>query len=143
MLNEAKNLDEEAERHIREGLTEDELELYDLLKKDKMTREEEQKVKLAARSLLHRLLEEQPKVLIQDWYKDSQSKTIVRSTVEQVLHATLPDSYSSPIFRKKCDTIFDMMLQYANSGRKWAAPTKGGSGYDQTYSRFAETRPSP
>jgi type I restriction enzyme, R subunit len=69
-----RNLKEESERHIREGLTEDELELFDLLKKDKMTREETQKVRLAARALLHRLREESPKVLVQDWFKDVQSK---------------------------------------------------------------------
>ena len=55
-------------------LTEDELELFDLLKKDKMTKEETQKVRLAAKSLLHRLREESPKVLVQDWFKDAQSK---------------------------------------------------------------------
>jgi type I restriction enzyme, R subunit len=57
-----KDLQAESERHIREGLTEDELELFDLFKKDTMTKEETQKVRLAAKSLLHRLLEEQPKV---------------------------------------------------------------------------------
>ena len=46
-----KDLKAESERHIREGLTEDELELFDLLKKDKMTKEETQKVRLAAKSL--------------------------------------------------------------------------------------------
>jgi|GEM_PF-1688219 len=61
-----QDLQEEAERHIREGLTEDELELFDLLKKDGMTNEETQKVRLAAKSLLHRLREESPKVLVQD-----------------------------------------------------------------------------
>ena len=70
----AKDLKEESERHIREGLTEDELELFDLIKKDKMTKEETQKVRLAAKSLLHRLREEPPKVLVQDWFKDSQTK---------------------------------------------------------------------
>jgi type I restriction enzyme R subunit len=121
LMNHARSLKEEDERHIREGLSEDELELYDLLKKEKMTRDEEQKVKLAAKALLHRLLEEHPRVLIQDWYKDSQTKIIVRSTVEQVLHDKLPESYDRSIFKKKCDNVFNMMLQYANSGRKWAA----------------------
>ena len=36
-----KDLQAESERHIREGLTEDELELFDLIKKDKMTKEED------------------------------------------------------------------------------------------------------
>lgn len=121
LMNHARALREEEERHIREGLTEDELELYDLLKKDKMTGEEKKKVKLASKLLLRRLLEEHPKVLVQDWHKDSHTKAVVRSTVEQVLDERLPPSYDRLLFKEKCDNIFDTMLQYANSGRKWAA----------------------
>ncbi len=86
-----------------------------------MTKDETKKVKLAAKSLLHRLLEEQPKVLVQDWYKDSQTQKVVRSTVEQVLDNELPKSYDRALFKKKCDNVFEMMLDYASSGRKWAA----------------------
>lgn len=121
LVNFTESLQAEEERHVREGLTEDELELFDLLKKDRMTQEETKKVKLAAKSLLHRLLEEHPKVLIQDWYKDSQSQLIVRSTVEQVLHENLPNSYEQGVFREKCDNVFDLILDYASHGRKWAA----------------------
>jgi type I restriction enzyme R subunit len=117
----AKSIKAEDERHVREGLTEDELEMFDLLKKDKMTQDETLKVKLAAKSLLHRLLEEHPNVLVQDWYKDSQSQRVVRSTVEQILHENLPDSYDRIIFREKCDNVFELMLDYASQGRKWAA----------------------
>jgi type I restriction enzyme R subunit len=117
----AEDLRAEEERHIREGLTDDELELFDLLKKDKMTQEETQKVKLAVKSLLHRLLEEQPKVLVQDWYKDTQTQKQVRSTVEKVLDSELPESYDRVLFREKCDNVFHLMLDYASHGRKWAA----------------------
>ena len=120
-MNFARDMQAEDERHVREGLTEDELELFDLLKQDKMTKEETEKVKLAAKSLLHRLLEEHPKVLVQYWYKDLQSQKIVRSTVEQVLDHELPDSYDRALFKKKCDNVFEMMLDYASHGRKWAA----------------------
>jgi type I restriction enzyme R subunit len=116
-----QDLKEESERHIREGLTEDELELFDLLKKDKMTREETRKVRLAAKSLLRRLLEESPKVLVQDWYKDSQSKRKVQSAVEEVLNTHLPDSYDRVVFKEKCDNVFDLILNYAIQGIKWAA----------------------
>ena len=68
-----------------------------------MTQDDTKKVKLAAGSLMHRLLEEHPKVLVQDWYKDSQSKEVVRLAVEQVLDKNLPDSYDRILFRKKCD----------------------------------------
>lgn len=86
-----------------------------------MTQEETQKVKLAAKSLLHRLLEERPKVLVQNWYADAQSKKVVRATVEQVLHQNLPESFDRVIFKAKCDNVFEMMVDYAVQGRKWAA----------------------
>jgi type I restriction enzyme R subunit len=117
----AKDLKEESERHVREGLTEDELEIFDLLRKDKMTKGETQKVKLAAKSLLQRLLKEPPPVLIQDWFKDSQSKERVKSTVQEVLNVHLPESYDRALFTKKCDTVFELMLNYASQGLKWAA----------------------
>ena len=110
----------ESERHIREGLTEDELELFELLKKDKMTKEETQKVRLAARSLLHRLREESPNVLVTDWFKDVQSKSRVRSAVESVLDVHLPKSYDRAVFTEKCNGVFDLMLNYASQGLKWA-----------------------
>jgi type I restriction enzyme R subunit len=116
-----KDLKAESERHIREGLTEDELELFDLLKKDKMTKEETQKVKLAAKSLLHRLLKEMPKVLVQDWFKDSQSRGRVKDTVEGVLHTHLPESYNRLLFVEKCNNVFDLMLNYASQEQNWVA----------------------
>jgi type I restriction enzyme, R subunit len=56
------DMSEEDERHTRLGPTEDELEIYDLLKKEKMTQSEEKKVRLAAKALMKRLLEEAPRV---------------------------------------------------------------------------------
>ena len=117
----AQEMQEEDERHVREGLTEDELELFDLLKKEKMTRAETQTVKLAARSLLHRLLEEHPKVLVQDWFKDTQSRKIVRSAVEKVLDDNLPDSYDRVLFKKKCDNVYELIFDHASQERRWAA----------------------
>ena len=120
LINFTENLKAEAERHIREGLTEDELELFDLLKKDKMTADETQKVKLAAQSLLNRLTTEQPKILIQDWYKDMQSQSKVKFTVETILDQNLPDSYDRVLFKLKCDTVFDLIYDHASKGEKWA-----------------------
>ncbi|MBD2384369.1 type I restriction endonuclease subunit R [Cylindrospermum sp. FACHB-282] len=120
LVNFTENLKEEAQRHIREGLTEDELELFDLLKKDKMTADETQKVKLAAQSLLHRLTAEQPKVLVQDWYKDMQSQGKVKSALEAVLDKNLPVSYDQVLFKSKCDTVFDLIYDHASKGVKWA-----------------------
>jgi len=120
LLKFTKNLRAKEERHLRQGLTEDELELFDLLKKEKMTKNEEQKVKLAAKSLLQRLLKGRPRVLVQDRYKDSQSQRVVRSTVEEVLNATLPETYNRILFKQKCDKVFETMVDYASHGLKWA-----------------------
>ena len=79
------------------------------------------KVKLAAKSLLHRLLEEHPKVLVQDWYKDTHSQAKVKSAVEEVLDKILPKSYDKNIFRIKCDNVFNLIYEYASKGLKWAA----------------------
>jgi type I restriction enzyme R subunit len=116
-----QSLQEEAERHVREGLTEDELELFDLLKKDAMTQDEAQRVKLAARRLLKRLVEEQPKVLVQDWFRDQRTQKAVRSEIERVLDEGLPESYERGLFKQKCDNVFELVLDYASRGRKWAA----------------------
>lgn len=117
----AQSLKEEAERHIREGLTEDELELFDLLKKDPLTQDETQKVKLAAKHLLKRLVDEHPKVLVQDWHKDNQTQRQVRSEIERVLDEDLPESYDRTTFKQKCDNVYELIVEYAIRGKKWAA----------------------
>lgn len=118
----AQDLKEEEERHVRKGLTEDELEIYDLLCNDKMTKTEEKKVRIAAKALLKRLTEEQPNVLVQDWFKDSQTRLAVRDEVGSVLDEYLPDeSYDRDLFAEKRDKIFELTLDLAINHRKWAA----------------------
>ncbi len=121
LLKYAENLKEEDERHVREGLTAEELELYDVLRKEKMTKEEEIKVKNAAKHLLRRLVEEQPKVLVQDWYKDSQSIEKVKSALQEVLDTDLPESYDRSLFQEKSGQVYQMIYEYAVKGLKWVA----------------------
>tara|TARA_R110002050_G_scaffold135900_1_gene258966 strand:- start:1310 stop:1654 length:345 start_codon:yes stop_codon:yes gene_type:complete len=106
-------LGEEEERHTREGLTEEELELFDVLKKDGMTKAEEQQVKLAANSLLKRLREEHPKVLVEGWYRDTQSQWRVKSAMEQVLDDKLPESYNRLEFTDRYAQVFELMVTHA------------------------------
>jgi type I restriction enzyme R subunit len=58
---------------------------------------------------------------VQDWFKDSQSQKQVRSTVEEVLNAQLPDTYDRAIFTDKCNRVLELMIDYASHGLKWAA----------------------
>lgn len=114
-----QGLKEEDQRHIKEGLTEDELELYDLLLKDKLTKAEEQRVKLAARELIQVLKNASPKVLVQDWWKDSQLQAKVRDQIEVVLDKDLPDSYSSEIFQKTTSQILNLVINLAVNNERW------------------------
>ena len=49
LMRHVRSMKEEEERHAREGLSEDELELYDILKKPRMTKTEEIEVKTQRR----------------------------------------------------------------------------------------------
>ncbi|WP_250461655.1 type I restriction endonuclease subunit R [Microbulbifer litoralis] len=117
----AESMQQEDERHVREGLSEDELELFDLLKKDKLTKKEEQRVKLAAKDLIVSLLQAHPKVLVQDWWKDGQTRQRVKAEIEKVLDQDLPDSYGRVEFKEKCDKVFDLVVEFAAHKMKWAA----------------------
>ena len=109
----AAELGKEEERHIREGLTEEELELFDVLKKDGLTKAQEQQVKLAAQSLLKRLRDEHPKVLVEGWHRDTQSQRRVKSAMEEVLDRKLPEVYDRLDFTDRCATAFDLMINHA------------------------------
>ncbi|MBX7056045.1 MAG: type I restriction-modification system subunit M N-terminal domain-containing protein [Pyrinomonadaceae bacterium] len=94
-------------------------EIFDLLKKPKLTKTEEQRVKLAAKALLRLLKSEPPPVLIQNWHMDVRSTKRVRRVVEEILDKELPESYDTALFREKCDHLLDSMVEYAHQGRKW------------------------
>ena len=117
-----EDLKAEEERHIRLGLSEDELEIYDLLCKEKMTQAEEKTVRNAAKALLKRLTEESPRVLVQDWFKDSQTRMSVRDEVTNVLDEYLPEeSFDKSLFEQKRDEIFELTLDLAINHQRWAA----------------------
>lgn len=116
-----KGLKEEDQRHIREGLTEDELEIYDLLLKDKLTKDEQQQVKLAAKDLITALLNTTPKVLVQDWWKDAQQSEIVKLEISKVLDFDLPNSYDFIMFTEKVTTVFELVKTLAMNDDKWVS----------------------
>lgn len=116
-----QDLQAEDQRHIREGLTEDELEVFDLLLKDKLTKKEEQQVKLAAKDLIIALVNASPKVLVQDWWRDAQSKAKVRALLETVLDNELPESYDPQVFKNKVVKVFDLLQDLAMNDERWAS----------------------
>ena len=114
-------LKEEESRHIREGLSESELELYDLLRKESLTAEEEKKVKLAAKQLYTTLMDKRQELFIVGWYNDPQTKARVKKEIDRVLNVFLPESYERIIFASKTNMILEHIVDQAITGYNWAA----------------------
>ena len=105
------DLTKEEQRHIVEGLSEAELELFDLLYKEKLTADERTSVKNAARDLLYKL--KQISTQKQFWHKNRQEQEQVKAVIKTVLDQDLPDSYDKPIFSEKCDKVYDLIYDRA------------------------------
>ena len=117
LINFGHDLTDEEERHIRMGLSAAELRLFDLIKKDKMTKGEETAVKNAAKALLKRLQEEKPAVIVQDWYRDVSSQGRVREAVESVLDELLPEkSFETAVFKATCERVYSNIYERAYQG---------------------------
>ena len=116
-----EELKAEEERHIKEELTEEELEIFDLLKKDGLTKEENKKVKLAAKKLYETLTEKKKELFIVGWYNDPQPKEKVRNNIVTVLDMSLPECYEKDIFNDKTNVIFNHIIEQAMAGYNWVA----------------------
>ena len=121
ILNFMDELRAEEERHIKEELSEEELELFDLLRKDKLTKAEERKVKLAAKELYNTLTEKKGKLFIIGWQNDPQPRARVKAEIIECLNGALPDSYDPEIFEQKSSIVFEHIIDKANTGYAWVA----------------------
>ena len=111
----------EEERHIKEDLSETELELFDLLRKEHLTADEEKRVKLAAKELYNTLLEKRKDLFIVGWQNDPQPKEKVKGEIVSILNRFLPESYDREIFTKKTALVFNHIVDQAMTGYNWVA----------------------
>lgn len=112
-----EELQEEDQRTIREGLTEEELALFDIITKPapEMTDKEVAQVKAMCRDLLATLKHEK---LVLDWRKKAQAKGDVRRTLEIVFDRGLPDSFDEAAYNEKCEAAFHhLMTSYYGGGQ--------------------------
>ncbi len=109
LLEFAQSLEDEEKRHIREGLTVEELALFDILTKPDpdLTKGQEKEVKAIARELLVKLKKEK---LILDWRRKERAKAAVRQCIEIELDR-LPDVYTDEIWKRKCDGAFGYVYE--------------------------------
>jgi len=118
LVNLAQNLNEEEKRGIAEGLTEEELAIFDLLTKPemKLAKKEEKQVKKVAKELLDTLKRER---LVLDWRKRQQSRAAVKQAIEEILDYNLPeDVYTKEIYDRKCETVYEHVYEsYYGAGK--------------------------
>lgn len=115
-------LKREQSRATEMDLEEEELEIFDLLIKDrKLTKAEEQKVKLAAKNLYKKLLEEKDNVMVVDWYKDEQPRQRVLGLIQVSLNNDLPESYDREVFSTKTNLLMNHFIDMAVQGYGWVA----------------------
>lgn len=92
-----------------------------MLQKDKLTKEELKKVKLAARELYKSLTEKKDDLFVVGWEKDDQPKQKVRNEIMTVLNTYLPESYDRELFSNKINIIFTHIVDHAIMGFNWVA----------------------
>lgn len=100
----------ERRRAAEEGLTEEELEVFDILRKENLSKADEIKVKAAAKDLLSKLKANQDELCTTDWYKDSSKKSTFTLFVRNTLDKSLPQSYDRIIFGEKSKILCDQLI---------------------------------
>ena len=106
-------MNEEDARAVKEGLSEKELEIFDLLKKDKLTKAEKSEVKQASVVLVQKLQEKKEELFKEPWYKEKQQIEKVEAEIRNVLNKTLPNSYDRDVFMMKNQKVFEHILHLA------------------------------
>ena len=103
-------MDEEEQRAAREGLTEEELAIFDLLTtpEPKLTKAEEQQVKAIARQLLERL---QNLVGAVDWLRGQQTRGAVLSEIRVRLNELPEQPYPQALWEAKVEQVWDFVLR--------------------------------
>ena len=115
-----EDMKKETERPNLMGLSEEELEIFDLLiKGKKLTKVEEQKVILSAKHLFKKLSDNRSKLFVVDWYKDEQPKAKVKDAIMEALDLDLPDSYDKEVFVVKTDLLLNHFIDMAVQGYGW------------------------
>lgn len=116
------DLKKEQGRSTEMDLKEEELEIYDLLIQGRrLTKAEEQKVILAAKNLYSKLLEEKSKLMVVDWYKDEQPRTMVLTLIQKSLNEDLPQSYDRTAFADKTNLLLNHFVDMAVQGYGWVS----------------------
>jgi type I restriction enzyme R subunit len=96
------DLEHEDKRTVREGLSEEELAVYDLMIQGApLSDKERNRVKELAKELTEKMQE----ILVIDWRKKQRTKARVKNMIEEVLDG-LPESYDDDLWPKTCSDVY-------------------------------------
>ena len=107
LLKLVQELDEEESRAIREGLDEESLAVFDLLKKPDLSTADIKRVKKVAVSLLDKLKDE--KLRVEQWRDKETTRDAVRITIHDFLWADatgLPEPYTDTDVKQRTEAVF-------------------------------------
>jgi type I restriction enzyme, R subunit len=111
----SRDLSDDEARTVREGLSEAELAIFDLLTKPDpvLTDDERAQVKQTARELLERITDR----LVLDWRRKAETREAARVLVRDVLDE-LPEAYDPDTWRRKTDAVFNhIFASYYDDGQ--------------------------
>ncbi len=117
----SRELSEEEQRTAREGLSEPELAVFDLLTRPdpELTDEERGEVKRVARKLMDHIQER----LVLDWRRKAETREAARGLVKDILDE-LPSVYGRELWAHKADIVFDhIFASYRDDGSNVYGPT--------------------
>ena len=105
-----RTMDEEEQRHVKEGLTEEELAIFDILTRPepKLSKAQELEVKKIARQLLAKLKREK---FILDWRSRETAKSDVRETIRQEFD-DLPEVYERKLWDEKVERTYQYVFEH-------------------------------
>ena len=108
-----RTLDEEEKRHLKEGLDEDELAVFDILARPdpRLSKAEELEVKKIARQMLAKLKREK---FILDWRLKENAKADVRETIRQEFDL-LPPAYDERVWTDKVERTYQFVFEHFGS----------------------------
>ncbi len=111
----ATSLDAEQRRTIEEGLSEDELALFDLLFKDNISKADRERLKQASKSLLTSLRELLE--VVQDWTKKVSTQSEVKVFILNKLYRDLPrPPFTDQDTEETAARVYDYVWQRSASG---------------------------
>ncbi|MBT3473047.1 MAG: type I restriction endonuclease subunit R [Gammaproteobacteria bacterium] len=106
-------LEQEEQRTLREGLSEEELAIFDLLCSEVTLSEKERN---EIKRIAHDLLEKLRALLVIDWRKKQRTKARVDSLIKDMLDE-LPEQYDDALWAKTCERVYlHVYDKYAGEG---------------------------